>query len=142
MSRHSRWGGGRSGKCHQMSHGGGRGGLKSAKKVSRIIWMAPYSWSPFRKNLFSMKWSNFDEVIKLYFWLSVLRQSDPLSLKSISSFCNKSAALHIYHFFRDSNLFFLFLKSKNNTIFIARKVNLASQFENAFNHKQLLNWFT
>jgi hypothetical protein len=25
-----------------MSHGGGGGGQKSAKKVSRIIWMAPH----------------------------------------------------------------------------------------------------
>ncbi len=35
-------GGGGQPPCHQMSHGGGRG-LKWAKKVSRIIWMAPKS---------------------------------------------------------------------------------------------------
>ncbi len=32
-------------KCHK---GGGGGGLKSAEKVSRIIWMAPYT----QKNFF------------------------------------------------------------------------------------------
>ncbi len=37
MSRHT--GGGDTEQCHKMTHGGG--GLKSSKKVSHIIWIAP-----------------------------------------------------------------------------------------------------
>jgi hypothetical protein len=41
MSHHTPGGGG-TGQCHQITQGGG-GGLKSSKKVSRIISMAPYA---------------------------------------------------------------------------------------------------
>ncbi len=48
--RHVTRGGGGGGmeQCHKMAYGGG--GLKSAKKVSRIIWMAPKRLTDFLKN--------------------------------------------------------------------------------------------
>ncbi len=58
----SRKGGGRGKKkCHQMSHRGGGGGLKSAEKVSRIMWMAPKN----RPNLWKFR-SRIESTIQIF----------------------------------------------------------------------------
>jgi len=65
MSRHSVGGGPY--QCHQMTHVGG-GGQKKAKKVSRIIWMAPYENNSRFKS--SQKWLENTKLFykSLIFW--------------------------------------------------------------------------
>jgi hypothetical protein len=52
-------------QSHKMTHGGG--GLKLAKKVSRIIWMAPFTQSPYKYvwDKCRIKWKTLELILAL-----------------------------------------------------------------------------